>query len=191
MTNLTDLSAEDLSETLASGRASAREVMEATLARVDAVNGELNAIVALRDRDALLAEADAADASERKGWLHGIPIAVKELADVAGLPTTLGSPLFRGNIAAQDGIVAARQKAAGAIVFGKTNSPEFGLGSNTFNPVYGATKNPYNTALTCGGSSGGSAVGVAARIVSVADGSDMMGSLRNPAAWNKTRQSKN
>lgn len=165
------------------GQISAHELMRATLDQIDATN-EVNAIVSLRDEAALLADAKAADSAERKGWLHGIPLAVKDLANARGLPTSMGSPLFAGQIAEQDDIMIARLRAAGAIVIGKTNTPEFGLGSHTFNPVFGATLNPYDAARTCGGSSGGAAVALACGMVSIADGSDAMGSLRNPAAWN-------
>ncbi|NRB04833.1 MAG: amidase [Rhodobacteraceae bacterium] len=184
MTDLTTLSALDLSDGLARRDFSALDLMEATLARIEAVNPALNAIVSLRDADELRSAARAADNAERAGWLHGIPIAIKDLANAQGLPTTMGSPLFKDTIAPSDDIMVARLKAAGAIVIGKTNSPEFGLGSHTFNPVFGTTKNPYNPDLTCGGSSGGAAVALAAGMLAVADGSDMMGSLRNPAAWN-------
>ncbi|PWE30488.1 amidase [Maritimibacter sp. 55A14] len=161
----------------------AEEVMRATLARIEAVNPEINAIVSLRDGDDLLAEARAADAAPRKGWLHGVPLAVKDLANAAGLPTSRGSPLFAGEIAAADDLHIARLRAAGAIVIGKTNTPEFGLGSHTFNPVFGATRNPYDPARSAGGSSGGAAAALATGMLAVVDGSDMMGSLRNPAAW--------
>ncbi|RKF15157.1 amidase [Roseovarius spongiae] len=168
---------------IAEGRLSCEDLMRATLARVDAVNGAANAIVALRDGDDLLAEARAADDSAARGPLHGLPIAIKDLADAAGLPTSQGSPLFAGQVAAEDAPHVARLRAAGAIVIGKTNTPEFGLGSQTFNEVFGATPNPYDANLTCGGSSGGAAAALAHRMVALADGSDMMGSLRNPAGW--------
>ena len=184
MEDLTYWDAVRLSAAIAAREVSAHEVMQATLARIEAVNGDLNAIVSLRDADQLLADAQAADDASRKGWLHGIPIAVKDLANAAGLPTSMGSPVFAGQMAATDDIHVARLRAAGAIVIGKTNTPEFGLGSHTFNPVFGATRNPYGREWTCGGSSGGAAVALAAGMVSVADGSDMMGSLRNPAGWN-------
>ena len=184
MTDLIWHSALALSDALARRAISAREVMQATLARIDTVNPDLNAIVSLRDGDALLAEAEAAGAGSRKGWLHGIPIAIKDLANAAGLPTSMGSPLFAGQVAAADDIMVARLRAAGAIIIGKTNTPEFGLGSHTFNPVHGVTSNPYAQNRSSGGSSGGAAVALAAGMLSVADGSDMMGSLRNPAGWN-------
>lgn len=173
-----------LSAALASRELSAHELMQSVLARIEQANGALNAIVSLRDGDALLAEARAADEAERCGPLHGIPIAIKDLANAAGLPTSMGSPLFAGQVAQADDVHVARLRAAGAIIIGKTNTPEFGLGSQTFNPVFGPTRNPYAADRTCGGSSGGAAVALAAGMIPVADGSDMMGSLRNPAGWN-------
>ena len=184
MTDLSYQSALALSEQLENSEISASELMASTLDRIDAVNGDVNAIVSLRARAELMEDAKAADTSDRKGWLHGIPIAIKDLANAKGLPTSMGSPLFAGQIAQEDDILTARLRAAGAIVIGKTNTPEFGLGSHTFNPVFGATRNPYGHGQTAGGSSGGAAVALATGMVSVADGSDMMGSLRNPAAWN-------
>lgn len=172
------------SEALAEGSLTAVALMEATLARIEAVNRQVNAIVSLRSADVLMAEARAADAAPRSGWLHGIPMAIKDLADAKGLPTSMGSPLFAGTVAQKDSVVVGRLRAAGAIIIGKTNTPEFGLGSHTFNPVHGATCNPYDLAKSAGGSSGGAAAALACGMVSVADGSDMMGSLRNPAGWN-------
>lgn len=174
----------DLSAALEARKVSAAEVMDATLARIAAVNGAVNAIVSLRDADALMADARAADAAPRKGWLHGIPMAIKDLANAQGLPTSMGSPLFAGTIAQSDDISIARLRAAGAIFIGKTNTPEFGLGSHSINPVFGRTCNPYDTSRSAGGSSGGAGVALATGMVGVADGSDMMGSLRNPAGWN-------
>lgn len=184
MTNLNYESALTLSSLLEKRKLSASELMQSTLKRINDVNGTVNAIVSLRDRDTLMEEARDADKSSRKGWLHGVPIAIKDLANAAGLPTTMGSPLFEGQVAGTDDLVVARLKDAGAIVIGKTNTPEFGLGSHTFNPVFGATKNPYNLSRSAGGSSGGASAALATGMISVADGSDMMGSLRNPAAWN-------
>ena len=181
---LHDISALELSGRIAGGDLSAEELMAATLARIEAVNGAVNAVVSLADPEALLAEARAADGTERQGWLHGIPVAIKDLTDAAGFPTSMGSPLFGGQVAAADDIMVARLKAAGAIIIGKTNTPEFGLGSHTFNPVHGATRNPYDTCRSAGGSSGGAAAALATGMLAVADGSDMMGSLRNPAGWN-------
>ncbi|WP_170437818.1 amidase [Ruegeria arenilitoris] len=182
--NLSDTSAADLLEKLATGHLSAAELMRATLDRIAQVNGQVNAIVALQDEDVLMAQARAADDKSGRGPLHGLPIAVKDLVNVAGIASTQGSPVFRDHVPAVDDLIAARLRAAGAILIGKTNTPEFGLGSHTFNPVYGATPNPYDPARSCGGSSGGAAVALATGMVALADGSDMMGSLRNPAAWN-------
>ncbi|SFS50567.1 amidase [Sulfitobacter marinus] len=172
------------SEAMAAGSLSAVELMEASLGRIEAANRQVNAIVSLRSKDALMAEAQAADAMPRKGWLHGMPMAIKDLADAEGLPTSMGSPLFAGQVAQTDSVFVGRLRATGAIIIGKTNTPEFGLGSHTFNPVHGATCNPYDLAKSAGGSSGGAAAALACGMVSVADGSDMMGSLRNPAGWN-------
>ncbi len=160
------------------------DLMRETLGRIDAVNGPLNAIVALRDRETLMGEARLAEAMPPEGWLHGIPVAVKDLVGVRGLRSTWGSPILKDHVPSLDDGLARRLRAAGAIIIGKTNVPAFGLGSHTVNPVYGATRNPYDPSKTAGGSSGGAAVALAARMLSVADGSDMMGSLRNPAAWN-------
>ena len=182
--DLTRISAEALLADLSSGHVSSAEVMSATLQRIEAVNGQVNAIVALRDADDLMAEARRVDAGPARGPLHGLPIAVKDLVNVAGIASTQGSPLFRDHVPEGDDLLAARLRAAGAILIGKTNTPEFGLGSHTFNPVYGATRNPYDPGRTCGGSSGGAAVALATGMLALADGSDMMGSLRNPAAWN-------
>jgi len=181
---LTRQSAAQILSDLAAKRLSATELMEATLARIAEVNPAVNAIVALRDEQALMAEARAADAGPRRGPLHGLPVAVKDLANVAGIRSTQGSPLLADFVPKRDELMVARMRAAGAIFIGKTNVPEFGLGSHTFNPVYGATKNPYDPAFSCGGSSGGAAVALATGMTALADGSDMMGSLRNPAAWN-------
>lgn len=172
------------SEALAAGQLTAVALMEATLARIEAVNGDVNAIVSQRDATVLLDEARAADKAPRRGWLHGIPMAIKDLSDAAGLETSMGSPLFAGTIARKDSVFVGRLRAAGALFIGKTNTPEFGLGSHTFNPVHGATRNPYDLGRSAGGSSGGAAAALATGMVSVSDGSDMMGSLRNPAGWN-------
>ena len=173
-----------LSTAIERGKVSAEEVMRATLDRIDAVNVPINAVVSLRDHDTLMAEARKADESPRKGWLHGIPMAVKDLANVKGMTNTMGSPIFADNVSPQDDLFVSRLRAAGALIIGKTNTPEFGLGSHTYNPVHGVTRNPYDTSKSAGGSSGGAAVALAARMLCVADGSDMMGSLRNPAGWN-------
>lgn len=190
MTDLVDLTAHALAARIAAREVSCREVMQACLARIDAQNPRVNAIVSRRDPQALLAEADARDAAlaadphARRPFLFGLPQAIKDVSPVAGLPNTFGSPILARNVPAHDGLMAGRMKAAGCIVVGKTNTPEFGLGSHTFNEVFGATRNPYDPTRSAGGSSGGAAVALATRMLPVADGSDSMGSLRNPAAWN-------
>jgi amidase len=167
---------------------SCREVMQAFLAQIDRLNPTHNAIVSLQPRESLLAQADECDAQlargESTGWMHGFPQAVKDLTETAGIRTTRGSPLYADFVPQEDGIIVERAKRAGAIVIGKTNTPEFGLGSQTYNNVFGATRNAYDPALCAGGSSGGAAVALALRLLPVADGSDMGGSLRNPAAYN-------
>ena len=184
MEELLERSALAQAAALESREISAEELMQAVLGRIERENPRVNAIVSLRDGERLLAEARAADRAPRRGWMHGLPIAIKDLANVAGLPTSMGSPLFAGQIAQSDDLMVARMRAAGAIFIGKTNTPEFGLGSHTFNPVHGATGNAYDATRSAGGSSGGAAVALACRMVALADGSDMMGSLRNPAGWN-------
>jgi amidase len=186
--DLTELGAADLSERIHRLEVSCREVMAAFLDRIDLRNPDLNAIVSRRDRDVLMAEAATCDdelaADFSRGWMHGLPQAIKDLAETRGLRTTSGSPLLADFVPDFDALVVSRMKSAGCIVIGKTNVPEFGLGSHTFNEVFGPTRNPYDTTRSAGGSSGGAAVALATRMLPVADGSDYMGSLRNPAAWN-------
>ena len=163
---------------------SALEIMVAHLAQIDRVNRKVNAIVTMASADELLAQARAADDYQIKGkkigTLHGLPIAHKDLVPTRDLRTTLGSPIFKDDIPDHDGLIVERLKNAGAITIGKTNTPEFGAGSQTFNPIFGETLNPYDTSKTCGGSSGGAAVALACGMLPLADGSDMGGSLRNP-----------
>ena len=180
---LSEHSASDLSRLIAARKVAPSEVMADHLDRIAAVNPAVNAVVSLRDADALMAEARAADDSPRQGWLHGLPFAVKDLCATRGLRTTWGSPLFADFVPEKDDLLAARLRGAGAIFIGKTNTPEWGHGSHSFNPVHGVTRNPYDLTRTAGGSSGGAAAGLASRMLPVADGSDMMGSLRNPAAF--------
>lgn len=180
---LTDAAATDLAAALRNKQISARDLMQAALDRIDATNPAINAIVTLRPREELLAEAEAMDAPPHPGPLAGLPIAVKDLVATKGMRTTYGSPVFSDHVPAADDLVAARLRAAGAILIGKTNTPEWGHGSHSFNPIFGATRNPYDTTRTAGGSSGGAAAALAARMLPLADGSDMMGSLRNPAAF--------
>ncbi len=181
--DLVEQSASDLSRLIAARQISPSEVMAAHVARIRAVNGDVNAIVSLRDTDDLMTNARAADDTPRAGWLHGIPLAVKDLVATKGMRTTWGSPLYADHVPMADDLVAARMRAAGAIFIGKTNVPEWGQGSHSFNPVFGVTRNPYDLTRSAGGSSGGAAAALAARMLPVADGSDMMGSLRNPAAF--------
>jgi amidase len=176
-------SATELSRAIHARKVVPSEVMAAYLARFAAANGAVNAIVSARDPDALLAEARALDGVQPKGWLHGIPFAVKDLVATTGLRTTWGSPIWKDHVPAQDDILAARMRGAGAIFTGKTNVPEWGQGSHSFNPIFGVTRNPYDLSRSAGGSSGGAAAGLVARMMWVADGSDMMGSLRNPAGF--------
>ena len=185
---ITALNASDLSRAIHSKQVSCREVMQACLARIADQNPHFNAIVSLQPSDLLLRQADERDAQlargESMGWMHGMPQAIKDLCNTAGIATTQGSPLLRNFVPPQDGLLVKRMRAAGSIVIGKTNTPEFGLGSHTFNEVFGATRNAYDPSHSAGGSSGGAAVALALRLLPVADGSDFMGSLRNPAGWN-------
>ncbi|WP_374292681.1 amidase [Paenirhodobacter enshiensis] len=184
----TILSATELSAAIRARRLSCTEVMEAYLDRIGALNPQINAILYLRPRAELIAEARTADAElaagRYRGWMHGMPHAVKDLAEVSGLPTSWGSRAWRDHRSHVDALHVARIRAAGAIFVGKTNTPEFGLGSHTTNALHGPTRNPWNLAKSAGGSSGGAGAALGARLVPVADGSDMMGSLRNPAAFN-------
>jgi amidase len=183
---LVHLSATELAARIQRRDVSARDVMSAHLAQIERWNPRVNAIVTLvADR----AMADAARADEatargdRLGPLHGLPIAHKDLVETAGIRTTRGSPFYRDYVPTSDAPIIRRMRAAGAITLGKTNTPEFGAGSHTFNTIFGATRNPYDTGRTCGGSSGGAAVALATGMVPIADGSDTGGSLRNPAAF--------
>jgi amidase len=179
-------SAVDLARLIRTREISCEELIRATLARIERVNPELNAIVTLCGERALAAscEADARLArGDAPGVLHGLPIAHKDLVATAGVRTTFGSTLFRDHVPAQDDFIVTRLRDAGAIAIGKTNTPEFGAGSQTFNEVFGETRNPYDPSTTCGGSSGGAGVALAAGLIPIADGSDMGGSLRNPASF--------
>ena len=180
---IVDHTAVELADLLGSRELSARDVMIAHLDRIDQVNPQVNAIVSMRDRADVLADADATDAQKPTGPLHGLPVAVKDLEDVAGLPTRSGSLVTSTRPVAADGFIAAQLRAAGAIIIGKTNTPEFGTGSHTFNEVFGVTRNPWDLSKSAGGSSGGAAAALASRMLPIADGSDLGGSLRNPAAF--------
>lgn len=186
MTGLVDRSAVELAGMIRRGELSARELLEACIARIDRVNPRVNAIVTmcLDDARRWAYEADEYQAHGHElGPLHGLPIAHKDLALTAGIRTTFGSPLFADFVPTDDDLIVRRLHVAGAITIGKTNTPEFGAGSQTFNTVFGATRNPYDLGRTCGGSSGGAAVALATGMLPIADGSDMGGSLRNPASF--------
>lgn len=184
---LCTLTATQLADRIRRKQVSAREVMAAHLARIERVNPAINAIVTLV-ADRAMAEAAKADEKQARGGtlgpLHGLPVAHKDLVQTAGIRTTFGSAVYKDNVPTTDALIVARIRAAGAITVGKTNTPEFGAGSHTFNAVFGPTRNPFNPAKTVGGSSGGAAAALSAGMVPIADGSDNGGSLRNPAAWN-------
>ena len=178
--------ATELARLIRAGDLSARDVVSSFLSRIDAINPKVNAIVTLTGERAMAAARDADERLARGaavGPLHGLPIAHKDLQATAGIRTTFGSPIFRDHVPAEDAPLVAQLRDAGAIAVGKTNTPEFGAGSQTFNPVFGATLNPYDTTRTCGGSSGGAAVALSCGMLPIADGTDMGGSLRNPAAF--------
>jgi amidase len=180
------MSATELAARIRRKQVSAREVMAAHLAQIDRINPKVNAIVTLV-ADRAMAAADRADQLTAKGGalgpLHGLPVAHKDLFDTAGIRTTRGSRFYSETVPVRDALIVERIHAAGAVTVGKTNTPEFGAGSQTFNAVFGATRNPYDPSKTCGGSSGGAAVALACGMVPIADGSDTGGSLRNPPAF--------
>lgn len=182
-----DLSALELSRAIHARELGCVELMNASLQRISTLNPVFNPIVSMLEPERLLAQAREHDAmlarGQSLGWMHGFPHAVKDLAQTQGIRTTWGSPLFAEFVPAVDSLHVERIRKAGAILIGKTNTPEFGLGSHTYNRVFGPTRNAWNPSLTCGGSSGGAAVALALRLVPVADGSDMGGSLRNPAGF--------
>ena len=186
--DITALTAIDLSEAIKNKRLSCEEVMRAYLERIHKYNPVYNAIISMVDDEKLIQQAKEADLAltrgEYWGWMHGMPHAVKDLAAVKGMKYTSGSPMFAERIASEDSATVARIREQGAIFIGKTNTPEFGLGCQTYNPVFGSTGSAYDPDLTSGGSSGGAACGLGTRMLPVADGGDMMGSLRNPGAFN-------
>lgn len=180
------LSAVEMAAQIRAGRLSAREVMQAHLARIEAVNPQVNAIVTLHAEQAMAAALAADEAQARGeplGPLHGLPVVHKDLIMTRGMRTTYGSKVHEDYVPTRSALLVERQQAAGAISIGKTNTPEFGAGSQTFNAVFGATRNPYDPTKTCGGSSGGSAVALATGMAPLADGTDMGGSLRCPANY--------
>jgi len=182
------LQAYELAERIRRRQVSCREVMQAYLTHIERFNPRVNALISLQAPEDLLAQADTRDAElargQYRGWMHGLPHGIKDLSQTRGIRTTLGSPLYKDFIPDRDGIMVERIKGAGAIIIGKSNTPEFGLGSQSYNPLFGATGCAFDPSKTAGGSSGGAAAALALHLVPVADGSDMMGSLRNPAAFN-------
>jgi Asp-tRNA(Asn)/Glu-tRNA(Gln) amidotransferase A subunit family amidase len=187
MTEPCDLTAVAARRLIGARKLSPVELLESCLARIDAVNPAVNAMVAMdtdRAREAAKAAEAAVMSGAKLGPLHGLPIGIKDLEETKGLRTTWGSPLFADHIPTRDEAMVTNLRAAGAIVVGKTNTPEFGAGANTRNVVYGATGNPFDTTKSAAGSSGGSGVALACGMVPIASGSDTGGSLRNPAAFN-------
>src|SRR5579872_5971531 len=180
------LTAVEMRDLIRRKKLSAREVTEAHLAQIQKVNPKVNAIVTLLGEQAI-ENARKADELQARGTalgpLHGLPVVHKDLFETAGIRTTFGSRIFKDNVPTRDAIIVERINGAGAICVGKSNTPEFGAGSQTFNEVFGTTKNPYDLTKTCGGSSGGAAVSLACGMVPIADGSDSGGSLRNPASF--------
>ena len=180
------MTATEIVQNIKDRKLSAREVMEAHLEQIERVNPQVNAIITLLAERAMGAAAAADEAlarGEDLGPLHGLPIAHKDLALTKGIRTTYGSPILQDFVPQEDALIVERLRNGGAITIGKTNTPEFGAGSQTFNEVFGETLNPYDTSKTCGGSSGGAAVALACGMLPIADGSDMGGSLRNPASF--------
>src|ERR1700676_1349883 len=182
------MNAVTLADAIRARKVSCVEVMTAYLDHIDKINPCVNAIVALQDRASLLAQSEERDRQvargEVMGPLHGMPLAVKDLMPVKGIRMTMGSPILKDFVPNADGIMVKRLRKAGAIFIGKTNTPEFGLGSHTYNPVYGVTRNAYDQSKSAGGSSGGAAVALALRLLPVADGTDYGGRPRHPAGWN-------
>jgi amidase len=187
ISDLVLMDAVSLSEAIAAKRVSCREVMAAFLDQIERFNPKVNAIVSLQPREMLLQQAEERDQElargRHRGWMHGFPHAVKDLTPTRSVRTTWGSPLLE-TVPVEDAIFVERMRNNGAIIIGKTNVAELGMGSQSYNPIFGTTLNPYDPSKTAGGSSGGAAVALALRMLPVADGTDMMGSLRNPAAYN-------
>lgn len=185
MTDLADLSATEMRRRVAGGEVTAEEVTDACLARIEALDPQINAVVTLNPaaRDEARAVDAAIAAGEEAGLLAGVPVGIKDVTPVAGLRTTYGSVLYADHVAAQDATVVSRLRRAGAVILGKTNTPEFATGANTFNDVFGATHNPWRTGLTAGGSTGGGAAALATGMVALAEGTDLGGSLRIPASF--------
>ncbi|MFC6256730.1 amidase family protein, partial [Kocuria oceani] len=187
-TALLELSARELSAAIRQRSVSAREVLDAHFARIDTVNPAINAVVTQVREQAYAAasradELTASTPADELTPLHGVPMTHKDTHATAGIRTTLGSPVFAEQVPDHDDLVVARFRSAGVISTGKNNVPEFAAGSHTFNELFGTTHNPYDHTRSAGGSSGGAAAAIASRIQPLGDGSDMGGSLRNPAAF--------
>ena len=183
---LTRLSAVELARLVRTRKLSPVELTEAHLAAIERINPAVNAFCTVAPEKALAWARQAESAVKKRGRLgplHGVPVGIKDLTVTEGIRTTFGSTLFRDHVPTEDAEVVRRIKAAGAIVLGKTNTPEFGAGANTFNKVFGATRNPWNAALSASGSTGGGAAALAARMIPLAEGTDFGGSLRTPAAF--------
>jgi amidase len=182
------MSGRELTSLIRARKVSAREVMTAFLEQINRVNPKINAIVATLDDDKCLALADDADqraaSGEKLGPLHGIPFAFKDVEAAVGFPFTRGSPIYKNDMPSEDAVLVERLRNAGVLPIGKTNTPEFGMGSHTYNNVYGTTLNPYDLTKSAGGSSGGAAAALASGLLPLADGSDLGGSLRNPGNFN-------
>jgi amidase len=182
------MSARELVSLIRARKVSAREVMTAFLEQINRVNPKINAIVAKLDDDRCLALADDADRraarGEKLGALHGLPFAFKDVEAAVGFPFTRGSPIYKNDMPTEDAVLVERLRNAGVLPIGKTNTPEFGMGSHTYNNVYGTTLNPYDVTKSAGGSSGGAAAALASGLLPLADGSDLGGSLRNPGNFN-------
>ncbi|MGE8317874.1 MAG: amidase [Comamonas sp.] len=185
---IVELTATALSAAIQRRELSCAEVLEAYWAQIDRLNPRVNALVAPMEREPLRAQASALDAELARGYsrgpLHGFPQAPKDISPAAGMVTTKGSPIFAGQVTQSDAVIFERMRAGGALFVARSNSPEFGLGGHTYNPIYGTTRNAFDPTRSAGGSSGGAGVAVALHMLPVADGSDMMGSLRTPAAFN-------
>lgn len=185
---IVELTATELAHAIHARALSCVELLDACYAQIDRLNPQVNALVAFADRDAMRQQARGLDEQLSRGQslgpMHGFPQAPKDIAPAAGMVTTRGSPIFAGQVTQTDTVAFERMRAGGSLFIARSNSPEFGLGGHTYNPVYGTTRNAFDPARSAGGSSGGAAVAVALSMLPVADGSDMMGSLRTPAAFN-------
>ena len=179
-------SLKEIIELLKNRKISQKELLQYYFSRIEKFNPTLNGLVSLRNMDEIFNDLEKLEnhsAQKKTNSLFGIPLAVKDLIDVKGLPTTYGVPKYKNNVAKKNSIIVDRLISSGALIIGKTNTPEWGLGSQTFNRAFGSTANPYDVSKTAGGSSGGAAASIAADLIPIADGSDMMGSCRNPAAY--------